>query len=118
MGDSAKVPFTVNPQNDPDAYAPSLYVYAQPDGNIRIDVPNKKRVASYRIKFYEADKQLLFELKQLPSPSFQLDKTNFLHSGCARKDFFTASISMICPVSRSMDVTDLLAIPQGTMLLK
>ena len=81
MGDSAKVPFTVNPQNDPDAYAPSLNVYAQPDGNIRIDVPNKKRVASYRIKFYEADKQLLFELKQLPSPSFQLDKTNFLHSG-------------------------------------
>lgn len=81
MGDSAKVPFSVNPQNDPDAYAPSLYVYAQPDGNIRIDVPNKKRVAGYRIKFYEADKQLLFELKQLPAASFQLDKTNFLHSG-------------------------------------
>jgi len=81
MGDSAKVPFTVSPQNDPDAYAPSLYVYAQPDGNIRIDVPNKKRFTSYRIRFYEADKQLLFELKQLPAPSFQLDKTNFLHGG-------------------------------------
>jgi hypothetical protein len=81
MGDSAKVPFSVSPQNDPDAYAPSLYVYAQPDGNIRIDVPNKKRYAGYRIRFYEADKQLLFELKQLPAPSFQLDKTNFLHSG-------------------------------------
>jgi len=81
MGDSAKTPFTVTPQNDPDAYAPSMYVYAQADGNIRIDVPNKKRYAGYRIRFYEADKQFLFELKQLPAPSFQLDKTNFLHSG-------------------------------------
>lgn len=81
MGDSAKVPFNVSPQSDPDAYAPSLYVYAQPDGNIRIDVPNKKRYAGYRIRFYETDKQLLFELKQLPAPSFQLDKTNFLHGG-------------------------------------
>lgn len=81
MGDSAKVPFTVSPQNNPDAYAPSLYVYAQPDGNIRIDVPNKKRFSNYRIRFYEADKQFLFELKQLPAASFQLDKTNFLHSG-------------------------------------
>jgi hypothetical protein len=81
MGDSAKVPFNVSPQSDPDAYAPSLYVYAQPDGNIRIDVPNKKRYAGYRIKFYEADKQPLFELKQLPAPSFLLDKTNFLHGG-------------------------------------
>jgi hypothetical protein len=77
----AKVPFNVSPQSDPDAYAPSLYVYAQPDGNIRIDVPNKKRYAGYRIKFYEADKQPLFELKQLPAPSFLLDKTNFLHGG-------------------------------------
>ncbi|MBU6306852.1 MAG: hypothetical protein KGO46_02195 [Bacteroidetes bacterium] len=81
MGDSARTPFTVSPQNDPDAYAPSLYVYAQADGNIRIDVPNKKRYSGYRIRFYEADKQFLFELKQLPAPSFQLDKTNFLHSG-------------------------------------
>jgi hypothetical protein len=81
MGDSAKVPFTVSPQNDPDAYAPSLYVYAIPEGHVRIDVPNKKRIANYRIRFYEADKQFLFELKQLPAPSFLLDKTNFLHSG-------------------------------------
>jgi len=81
MGDSAKVPFTVSPQNDPDAYAPSLYVYAIPEGHVRVDVPNKKRIANYRIRFYEADKQFLFELKQLPAPSFLLDKTNFLHSG-------------------------------------
>ena len=81
MGDSAKVPFTVTPQNDPDAYAPSLYVYAIPEGHVRIDVPNKKRYANYRIRFYEADKQFLFELKPLPAPSFLLDKTNFLHSG-------------------------------------
>lgn len=81
MGDSAKIPFSVTPQNNPDAYAPSLYVYAQPDGNVRIEVPNKKRYPYYRIRFYEPDKQFLFELKQLPAPSFQLDKTNFLHNG-------------------------------------
>ncbi|MBM3923149.1 MAG: hypothetical protein FJ340_08130 [Sphingomonadales bacterium] len=81
MGDSAKTPFAVTLQNDPDAYAPSLYVYAQPDGNVRIEVPNKKRYPYYRIRFYEPDKQFLFELKQLPAATFQLDKTNFLHSG-------------------------------------
>lgn len=80
-GDSARTPFSVVPQNDPDAYAPSLYVYTRPDGNVQVEVPNKKRFSGYRIRFYEANKQLLFELKQLPAPGFLLDKINFMHSG-------------------------------------
>ena len=39
------------------------------------------RLARYRIKFYESDQRFLFELKNLPAPSFQLDKINFLHAG-------------------------------------
>jgi hypothetical protein len=80
-GDSAKIPISVVPQSDPNAYAPSLFVYTHPDGNIRIQVPNRSRLQRYRIRFYEADKTFLFELKNLPSPAFQLDKTNFLHGG-------------------------------------
>lgn len=80
-GDSARTPVAVMPQGEPNAYAPSLYVYAHPDGNIRIQVPNRSRLARYRIRFYETDKSFLFELKNLPAPNFQLDKTNFLHGG-------------------------------------
>lgn len=80
-GDSARTPVSVVLQGEPNAYAPSLYVYTHPDGNIRIQVPNRSRLARYRIKFFEPDGSFLFELKNLPSPYFQLDKTNFLHSG-------------------------------------
>jgi hypothetical protein len=80
-GDSAKIPTVITPQGEPNAYAPSLYIYTHPDGNIRIQVPNRSRLSKYRIRFYESDKSFLFELKNLPAPNFQLDKTNFLHGG-------------------------------------
>lgn len=80
-GDSAKIPTAIITKDEPNAFAPSLFVYAHPDGNIRVQVPNRARLARYRIKFFEADKRFLFELKNLPAPSFQLDKTNFLHAG-------------------------------------
>jgi hypothetical protein len=80
-GDSAKIPTAVFTKEEPNAFAPSLYVFSHPDGNIRIQVPNRARLARYRIKFYETDQRFLFELKNLPAPSFQLDKTNFLHAG-------------------------------------
>ncbi|MBM3414196.1 MAG: hypothetical protein FJY16_04580 [Bacteroidetes bacterium] len=81
LGDSAKTPLAVTTKEDPNAYAPSLFVYAHADGNIRVQVPNRTRLSRYRIKFFETDKRFLFELKNLPAPSFQLDKTNFLHGG-------------------------------------
>ncbi len=80
-GDSAKMPTAVTTKEEPNAFAPSLYVFSHPDGNIRIQVPNRARLARYRIKFYEIDQRFLFELKNLPAPSFQLDKINFLHAG-------------------------------------
>jgi hypothetical protein len=80
-GDSAKTPTAVTTKEEPNAFAPSLYVFSHPDGNIRIQVPNRARLARYRIKFYESDQRFLFELKNLPAPSFQLDKINFLHAG-------------------------------------
>jgi len=75
LGDSAKTPLAVTTKDDPNAYAPSLFVYTHPDGNIRIQVPNRARLSKYRIKFF------LFELRNLPAPNFQLDKINFLHGG-------------------------------------
>lgn len=80
-GDSAKIPTAVSTKEEPNAFAPSLYVFSHPDGNIRIQVPNRARLARYRIKFYETDQHFLFELKNLPAPNFQLDKINFLHAG-------------------------------------
>ncbi|MFN6295884.1 MAG: hypothetical protein ACK4Y0_07795, partial [Bacteroidota bacterium] len=51
LGDSAKTPLAVTTKDDPNAYAPSLFVYTHPDGNIRIQVPNRARLSKYRIKF-------------------------------------------------------------------
>ncbi|MFN6295818.1 MAG: hypothetical protein ACK4Y0_07440, partial [Bacteroidota bacterium] len=76
-----KTPLAVTTKDDPNAYAPSLFVYTHPDGNIRIQVPNRARLSKYRIKFFESDKRFLFELRNLPAPNFQLDKINFLHGG-------------------------------------
>ncbi|MFN5344954.1 MAG: hypothetical protein ACK5BU_06055 [Bacteroidota bacterium] len=81
LGDSAKTPLAVTTKDDPNAYAPSLFVYTHPDGNIRIQVPNRARLSKYRLKFFESDKRFLFELRNLPAPNFQLDKINFLHGG-------------------------------------
>ena len=81
LGDSAKTPLAVTTKDDPNAYAPSLFVYTHPDGNIRVQVPNRARLARYRIKFFESNQRFLFELKNLPAPDFQVDKTNFLHGG-------------------------------------
>lgn len=87
-GDSAKTPTAITTKEEPTAFAPSLYVFSHPDGNIRIQVPNKARLARYRIKFYEPPHRFLFELKNLPAPSFQLDKTNFLHGGWFEFELF------------------------------
>ncbi len=81
LGDSAKTPLAVTTKDDPNAYAPSLFVYTHPDGNIRIQVPNRARLSKYRIKFFESDKRFLFELRNLPAPNFQVDNINFLHGG-------------------------------------
>lgn len=61
-------------------YVPSVYVYTNADGYVFINLPDADQ-QKYRIKFFEANNALLFELKSIKHTALTLDKANFLHAG-------------------------------------
>ncbi len=61
-------------------FVPSFYVYTNKDGYVFINLPDADK-QRYRIKFYEEDQSLLFELKTIKHTSLTLDKANFMHAG-------------------------------------
>lgn len=63
-----------------ETWIASKFIYTSRDGYIRIqlpDDPDKK----YSIKFFTADNDPLFEIKEVKARDFKLDKTNFYRSG-------------------------------------
>jgi len=65
----------------PPGFIPSLYVFTHRDGNVQINLPAKDKPKKYSIKFYEEDKEFLFELKDIKERTVKLDKTIFYHAG-------------------------------------
>lgn len=61
-------------------FIPSFYVYTNKDGYVYINLPDADK-QQYRIKFYEEDQSLLFELKSVKQSGLTLDKTNFMRAG-------------------------------------
>lgn len=61
-------------------YVPSVYVYTNGDGYLFVNLPDAEQ-KKYRIKFFDADNTLLFELKNIKEPALTLDKANFIHAG-------------------------------------
>ncbi|MFD2920076.1 hypothetical protein ACFS6H_10175 [Terrimonas rubra] len=83
-GDTALVspntPGAVKPTGPPP-YIPSKYVYtAVKDGNVQISLPGDDP-SKYVIRFYTAEEELLFELKNLKEKSFKIEKSVFYKSG-------------------------------------
>jgi len=78
--DSIRNP-VINNMNRPkaDLFVPSRYVYMYPDGYVKITLPEKP--GKYSIKFFTMDDKPLFELKDLKTHEFRIDKTNFYRSG-------------------------------------
>ncbi len=70
-----------------EEFVPSSLVYANPDGNITIAIPDSKR-KSYIIKFFEDDGTPLFEMDKIKESIMILDKVNFMHSGWFRFEVF------------------------------
>lgn len=68
-------------------YIPSVYVYTNKEGYVFVNLPDAEQ-KKYRIKFYDSDGSLLFELKQIRDQALTLDKTNFLHAGWFRFELF------------------------------
>ena len=88
MGFTVATPKKAILKGDPNAFAPSLLIFTHPDGNVQINLPAKKKLASYSIRFYDIEKNFLFELKDLKNYTFKLDKSNFLHAGWFRFELY------------------------------
>jgi hypothetical protein len=63
-----------------EVYKPSIYVFTQGDGNIRIKLPEITE-KKYSLKFFETDETFLFEIKEINQSPLILDKVNFYHTG-------------------------------------
>lgn len=63
-----------------EVYKPSIYVYAEKDGNVTISLPDVS-VKHYAVKFFEFDDSPLFEIKRVKETSMLVDKVNFMHAG-------------------------------------
>ncbi|KIC93364.1 hypothetical protein [Flavihumibacter solisilvae] len=63
-----------------EVYRPSKYVFMDKAGLLHIALPEAGR-RNYRVKFYEEDKSLLFEIKDIRDQVLLLDKANFQHAG-------------------------------------
>lgn len=82
LSDSVKTPDLNNAgKTKPNAFTPSLFVYTEKDGYVRIQFPAEDKPKKYTIKFFDQDETLLFELKEIKARTFKLDKTNFYHAG-------------------------------------
>ena len=86
--DSVGAPnFGINNKNKPNVFVPSLHVYTYKDGNVRINLPDDED-NKYRIRFFEEDQTFLFELKDIKTRTFRIDKSNFYHSGWFRFELY------------------------------
>lgn len=64
----------------PATFRPSGFVFTNADGDITIVLP-PDRLENFKIRFYEANGEPLFEINQVKASLFTLDKSNFLHAG-------------------------------------
>ncbi|MBL0153299.1 MAG: hypothetical protein IPP93_07385 [Chitinophagaceae bacterium] len=65
----------------PPAFLPSLHVFTSNDGNVTVKLPENEKLKDYSIKFFDEKNQFLFELKDMKSRTFKVDKASFLHAG-------------------------------------
>jgi len=79
--DSVSTPNAAVIKNRPPAYTPSIYVFTSRDGYLRINLPDEEKPKKYSIRFFDADQQFLFELKDIKTRTFKMDKTVFYHAG-------------------------------------
>ena len=86
--DSVSVPgININNKARPEVFVPSIHVYTQKDGYLRINLPEDED-KKYSIKFFEDDGAFLFELKDVKERTFKIDKSSFYHSGWFRFELY------------------------------
>ena len=63
-----------------EVYRPSRYIFMDKSGLLHIELPDARR-KKYLVKFFEADKTPLFDIKEVSEEILLLDKSNFLQEG-------------------------------------
>lgn len=88
-GDSVKAQ-TLNGFNKPkpNAFSPSIYVFTNKNGYVKISLPEDEKAKKYSISFFDEDGTMLFELKDIKEKSFKIDKANFYHAGWFRFELY------------------------------
>jgi hypothetical protein len=71
----------------PETYKPSSFVFTNPDGDITIVLP-PGRLNNFKIRFYEENGNILFQINDIKEHIFTLDKSNFMHAGWFRFELF------------------------------
>lgn len=86
--DSSAIPAPHYTKPPADSYTPSLHVYTNRDGYVRINLPDDEKLKKYSIKFFEDGGSFLFELKEIKEKDFKIDKTGFYHAGWFRFELY------------------------------
>ncbi len=86
--DSVKSPVINGNKPKSNTFMPSLYVYTNRDGYVRISLPDEEKSKKYSIKFFDDEEVFLFELKEIKEKDFKIDKTNFYHAGWFRFELY------------------------------
>lgn len=63
-----------------EVWMPSKFIYTFRDGYVRISLPDEAD-KKYTIKFFTADDEPLFELKDVKEKDFKIDRASFYRSG-------------------------------------
>lgn len=61
-------------------FVPSKRVYAGPENNVIISLPDAES-KKYSLQFFEENGTPVFKISKIPEPYLTLEKVNFLHSG-------------------------------------
>ncbi len=86
--DSVAMPNPIYNKEKVGAFTPSLHVFTNRDGYVRVNLPDDEKAKKYSIKFFEEDGTFLFELKEMKESDFKLDKTSFYHAGWFRFELY------------------------------
>lgn len=87
-GDSVAVPNPDYTKPKLLAFTPSLRIFTNRDGYVRVNLPDEEKSKKYTIKFFDEDNTFLFELKEIKSTDFKIDKANFYHAGWFRFELY------------------------------
>jgi hypothetical protein len=71
----------------PETYKPSSFVFTNADGDITIVLP-PGRLNNFKIRFYEENGNVLFQINEIKEHIFTLDKSNFMRAGWFRFELF------------------------------